>query len=422
MAVNEKNILVYENWSGEEPRKIGALFAEHTRGAEHFSFSYDEAYLKITDGRVPLDPDLDFFAGRQYVQNKPNFGVFSDSAPDRWGRTLLNRREQILAKREERKPRKLMESDYLLGVYDEARMGALRFRESEDGAFLSSDRELAVPPITSLRTLEEASREFEKDENRFDDTALKTLLRPGSSLGGARPKATVRDTDGSLWIAKFPSKHDDFNTGAWEMVAHDLAALCGLDVPEARCERFSKLGSTYLVRRFDRNQNRRIHFSSALTMLGQTDGADAESGAGYYQLADFLRAFGSRPREDLQELWSRIVFSMAISNTDDHLRNHGFLLQKKGWYLSPLYDVNPEPAGDTLSLNVTEESNEIDIDLALETAELYGWSKADAKKRADEICAIVNENWEKRAKQYDIPRAEIEAMRPAFLVAANTNV
>ena len=216
-----------------------------------------------------LDPDLALYKGRQYPINKNTFGIFADSSPDRWGRVLMQRREKFLADKEGRKPRKLLDSDYLLGVYDETRMGAIRFRLDDDGPFLSDDKEAAAPPWATLRSLEEASRQFEKDENTLEEKWLRQLIRPGSSLGGARPKATVQAVDGSLWIAKFPSKHDDNNTGAWEKVTHDLARMCGLDVPESRLETFSKLGSTFLVKRFDRDGERRIHFASAMTMLGK---------------------------------------------------------------------------------------------------------------------------------------------------------
>jgi serine/threonine-protein kinase HipA len=279
---------------------------------------------------------------------------------------------------------------------------------------LSDDKETAAPPWATLRALEEASRQFEKDENTMEEKWLKQLIRPGSSLGGARPKATVQAVDGSLWIAKFPSKHDDNNTGAWEKVVHDLARMCGLDVPESRLETFSKLGSTFLVKRFDRDGSRRIHFASAMTMLGKVDGASADDGTSYLELVSFLRSNGASPKKDLVELWKRIVFNMAVSNTDDHLRNHGFILTQTGWRLSPLYDVNPIPYGEYLALNVSEDDSSIDFDLAIETAEYYGISRKEAEKIVKEISATVRENWERIATSYGISRGSIEKMRPAF--------
>lgn len=361
------------------------------------------------------------YNGRQFLPfGKTLFGIFSDSCPDRWGRVLMKRREVINARKEGIKPRELQESDFLLGVYDESRIGALRFKIDENGSFISSDKDMATPPWTRLRSLEEAARAFEKDENALDEKWLKQLIGPGSSLGGARPKATIQDVDGSLWIAKFPSKHDEINSGAWEMVAHDLAILCNLDVPEARLEHFSKLGSTFLIKRFDRQGDRRIHFSSAMTMLGKVDGASSEDGSGYLDIASFIRSNGENPKNDLQELWKRIVFNMAISNTDDHLRNHGFLLSKSGWRLSPMYDTNPVPYGDTLSLNVSETDNSISIDLALESAKYYELSNDGAIEISNSILSTVKENWEKLAVKYGISRNEIEYMRPAFYVASKS--
>lgn len=229
-----------------------------------------------------------------------------------------------------------------------------------------------------------------------------------------RPKATVVDTQNQLWIAKFPSKNDENDTGAWEMVVHDLAARCGLNVPEAQLEKFSSLGSTFLIKRFDRILNKRIHFASAMTLLGKTDGASAEDGSSYLDIAAFIKSYGAQPKADLLELWKRIVFNMAVTNTDDHLRNHAFVLSGNGWILSPLYDVNPVPYGDELSLNVNEEDNSIRIDLAVQTAPKFGISETDAKVYAAEILRIVRENWEKIAAGYGLTRRQIEEMRPAF--------
>ena len=408
-----KTIYVYENWLYDEPSLIGKLYVDTVRGGESYSFEYDNAWLS-NPAAVMLDPDLNLYSGRQYPIGKDKFGLFADSSPDRWGRVLMKRRERILADKEDRKPRSLSESDYLLGVFDETRMGALRFKLEENGVFLSDDKDTQTPPWTSLRTLEEASREFEKDERGLTDKWLKQLLKPGSSLGGARPKASVLAPNGDLWIAKFPSKHDEGNVGAWEKVVHDLARLCRLNVPESKLEKFSPNGSTFLVKRFDRDGTRRIHFSSAMTMLGKTDGAGASDGTGYLDIVSFVKSNGAAPKEDLIELWKRIVFNMAVSNTDDHLRNHGFLLTGNGWRLSPLYDVNPVEEGDELALNVCETDNRISIALALETAHYYGIKKQDAERMASEILVTVRDNWERIAKQCGLNRSDIEDKRPAF--------
>lgn len=414
MSANQKTIYVYDDFSQEEPILLGMLYVNVIKGGETYSFEYSNGWLKQMKLSVSLDPELMPYGGRQFPNGKNIFGIFADASPDRWGRVLMNKRERIRAQKEARKPHKLYDSDYLLGVYDATRMGGIRFKLDPNGPFLSDDRETQVPPWATLRTLEEASRNFENDESGLSEKWLNQLIKPGSPLGGARPKATVVDTMGQLWIAKFPSKNDENDTGAWEMVTHDLAKLCGLNVPDAKLEKFSKIGSTYLVKRFDRNEKKRIHFASAMTLLGKNDGASAADGTSYLDMADFIKSNGARPKEDLVELWKRIVFSMAVSNTDDHLRNHAFILTKKGWILSPLYDVNPVPYGDELSLNVDEYDNSIRIDLAVETAMRFGMTRADAEKFAGNMLKTVRENWQSLALKYGLSRGQIEEMRPAF--------
>lgn len=414
MAVNQKTIFVYDDFSTDQPVLMGSLYVNVIKGGESYSFEYDKDWLRKTGLTLTLDPELMPYSGRQYPIGKNIFGLFADASPDRWGRVLMNKHERILAEKEGRKPSKLYDSDYLLGVYDETRMGGIRFKVNPEGPFLSDDKETAAPPWATLRTLEEASRNFENDETGLTEKWLNQLIKPGSSLGGARPKATVVDTKDQLWIAKFPSKNDENDTGAWEMATHDLAALCGLNVPEAKLEKFSPLGSTFLIKRFDRLESKRVHFASAMTLLGKTDGASAADGSSYLDIAAFIKSYGAQPKKDLIELWKRIVFNMAVTNTDDHLRNHAFILTDKGWILSPLYDVNPVPYGDELSLNVDEEDNSINIDLAVQTAVRFGISKSDAEAQAKEILKIVRDNWEKTAAGYGLTRRQIEEMRPAF--------
>ena len=414
MTVNQKTIFVYDDFSTEQPVLMGSLYVNVIKGGESYSFEYDKDWLRKTGLTLTLDPELMPYSGRQYPTGKNIFGLFADASPDRWGRVLMNKRERILAEKEGRKPSKFYDSDYLLGVYDETRMGGIRFKANQEGPFLSDDKETAAPPWATLRTLEEASRNFENDETGLTEKWLNQLIKPGSSLGGARPKATVVDTKDQLWIAKFPSKNDENDTGAWEIVAHDLAALCGLNVPEAKLEKFSPLGSTFLIKRFDRMGSKRVHFASAMTLLGKTDGASAADGSSYLDIAAFIKSYGAQPKKDLGELWKRIVFNMAVTNTDDHLRNHAFILTDKGWILSPLYDVNPVPYGDELSLNVDEEDNSISIDLAVQTAVRFGISESDAEAQAKEILKIVRDNWEKTAAGYGLTRRQIEEMRPAF--------
>lgn len=414
MAVNQKTIFLYDDFSTDQPVFMGILYVNVIKGGESYSFEYDKDWLKRTGLALTLDPGLMPYSGRQYPTGKNIFGLFSDASPDRWGRVLMNKRERILAEKEGRKPSKLYDSDYLLGVYDETRMGGIRFKSDPKEPFLSDDKETAAPPWATLRTLEEASRNFENDETGLSEKWLNQLIKPGSSLGGARPKATVVDIKDQLWIAKFPSKNDENDTGAWEMVIHDLAAICGLNVPEAKLEKFSPLGSTFLIKRFDRLGSKRIHFASAMTLLGKTDGESDADASSYLDIAAFIKSYGAQPRKDLIELWKRIVFNMAVTNTDDHLRNHAFILTGKGWILSPLYDVNPVPYGDELSLNVDEEDNRINISLAVQTAVRFGISKSDAEAYAEDILKIVRDNWEKLAGRYSLTRRQIEEMRPAF--------
>lgn len=411
---NSKTIYVFDDFSGDTATLMGCLHVDIMKGKESYSFEYDSEWLKNNSAAASIDPDILPFGGRQYPKHSSIFGLFADASPDRWGRILMMKKERIIADKEKRKPKKLLDSDFLLGVYDETRMGGIRLKLDPDGEFLSNDKETATPPWATLRTLEEASRQFENDDVVLNERWLNQLIRPGSSLGGARPKATVVDTMGQLWIAKFPSKNDENNTGAWEKVASDLAKLCGLNVPESRLETFSKLGSTFLVKRFDRENGRRIHFASAMTLLGKTDGASAADGTSYLDIASFIKSNGSNPKADLIELWQRIVFNMAVSNTDDHLRNHAFIFEKSGWKLSPLYDVNPVPYGDELSLNVSEDDSRISFELAIENAYRFGIDKHEAEQMLEFIRETVKDNWERLATKYGIGRAKIEDMRPAF--------
>lgn len=414
MTSGQKTVYVYDSFSSDPPSLSGLLYISVIRGSESYAFEYSGDWLSKTNLSISLDPDLMPYPGRQFPSGKNIFGLFADASPDRWGRVLMNKRERILAEKEDRKPRKLHDSDYLLGVDDETRMGGIRFKSDPAGPFLADDRETAVPPWARLRSLEEASRNYENDGSGSSEQWIDQLIKPGSSLGGARPKATVVDEHQQLWIAKFPSKDDENDSGAWEMTVHELAAMCGLSVPEARLEKFSRYGSTYLAKRFDRKGSVRIHYASAMTLLGKTDGASAADGTSYLDIAAFIKAYGADPKSDLRELWKRIVFNMAVSNTDDHLRNHAFILSRNGWKLSPLYDVNPVPYGEELSLNVNETDNRINADLAIDTAERFGIGKNEAAKTAAEIIKTVESNWQRIASDCGISRGQIVSMRPAF--------
>jgi serine/threonine-protein kinase HipA len=414
---SKKEILVYAHWEGfHQPALMGILSATPAKGKEVFSFEYDNDWLK-SEFTTMIDPDLQLYSGRYFPRDeKINFGVFLDSCPDRWGRVLMERREAALARKEKRTLKNLHESDFLLGVFDGHRMGALRYKLNEGGNFLNDDKNMAAPPWTSLRELEQASKKFEED-NSSDEEALKwisLLIAPGSSLGGARPKASVIDPKNNLWIAKFPSIKDTKNMGAWEMVINKLAVKAGINVPESNIKQFNSDYHTFITKRFDRNENgERIHFASAMTMLGYTDGAGHETGVSYLEMAEFLMKQGADVNTDLEELWRRIVFYICVKNTDDHLRNHGFLLTEKGWRLAPAYDINPNEFGTGLSLNISEQDNALDLDLALSVAEYFRVDKSKAKKIIDQIKDTVSE-WRNVAKKLGLSKSEQDKMSQAF--------
>jgi len=415
----KRTIYVYADWLQlGAPQLIGALYSETLRGKEIFSFAYQKEWLQ-SDYAYQLDPDLGLFEGIQYLNDeKSNFGLFLDSSPDRWGRVLMKRREAAIARKEERKADKLFETDFLLGVFDGHRMGALRFKLDKEGSFLNDNTALASPPWTSLRELEQISLRLEDDDSLDDPDYLKwlqMLVSPGSSLGGARPKAGVLDKEGNLWIAKFPSKNDGDDIGAWEMVTYELAIQSGIVMAESKAEKFSSSQHTFLTKRFDRAiEGKRIHFASAMTLLGYTDGTDASSGVSYLELVDFITKNGARPENDLKQLWRRIVFSICVSNTDDHLRNHGFLLTEKGWVLSPAYDINPVETGMGLKLNISEDDNALDLSLALEVAPYFRIKKEEGQNIIDEIKDIVSK-WKFYANKYGISRLEQENKSQAFI-------
>lgn len=416
-ASTKKEIHVYAHWRGlQEPSLMGMLSASSAKGRESFSFEYADEWLKSGFSQM-IDPDLQLYSGAYYPRDdKPNFGVFLDSCPDRWGRVLMQRRDAAIAKQEDRAAKKLLESDFLLGVYDRHRIGALRFKLDNDGPFLNDNKAMAAPPWTSLSELEHASLKLEED-NTDDPEYLKwiaMLIAPGSSLGGARPKASVMDVHNNLWIAKFPSRNDDKDIASWEMVTNQLAVNAGLNVAEGKLLQFNNKYHTYLTKRFDRTAaGERIHFASAMTLLGHIDGTDA-SGASYLELMEFISRHGAAVEKDLEELWRRIVFSICVKNTDDHLRNHGFLLTEKGWLLSPAYDINPNEYGKELSLNITDADNSLDLDLAMEVAGYFRLSDDKASQILEQVTAVVKD-WRKVAANYKISNAEQERMSAAFV-------
>jgi len=399
-----------------QPVAVGVFHRQQSGAGEIFSFEYDRTWLERPEV-FAFDPDLAMAVGHQYAApNRKNFGIFLDSSPDRWGRVLMQRRENARARGEKRKPRALTEWDYLLGVHDETRLGALRFRAAPDGPFIDSDTEFAAPPLTSLCELQAASLQFEQhiddEENPEYEKWLTQLFTPGSSLGGARPKASVRDEAGNLCIAKFPSRKDTRDMGGWELVAHRLALRAGITVPEARVLRFADNAyTTFLVKRFDRTTNgRRLAFLSAMTLTQRIDG---EEGASYLELVDLLQSRGSNTKVDCKQLFRRVLFNISIHNTDDHLRNHGFFVDETGIRLSPAYDMNPSIDRKELTLAINEVETACDFAIAIDSAKDYGLSKDVAQALVKEVQTAVG-RWQEEATRLNISKAEQGLMAEAF--------
>ena len=418
-------VAVYADWEGlPQPLHLGSIHTVRGAGRELFEFEFDASALAhpaLTN--LQLDVRLGLFEGRQHPpQGAATFGVFADASPDRWGRLLMQRRLER-EKRAGQVPQyvRLHESDYLLGVHDSFRSGALRFRLDDAGEFLDNRHGVAAPPFVKLRELEAASRALERDE---DNTAvagndwLRMLIAPGGSLGGARPKASVVDPQGHLWIAKFPSVRDQHDVGAWELVVQILARGCGLNVPESIARKFADAHHSFLVKRFDRTrEGRRLHFASAMTLTGHQDGDDASTGASYLEIARVLIAHGAQTNVDLYQLWSRIVFNLLVSNADDHLRNHGFILVPgKGWRLSEAFDMNPVPDAHGLKLNISAADNALDLDLARSVAAYFRVSKQLADETIARSQSVVKQ-WRTIAGSLKVPARQQDRMAAAFRLA-----
>jgi serine/threonine-protein kinase HipA len=414
MDKSKTDIWVYAHWVGmKDPKCIGILSANFGKGRKTFSFEYDKDWISSHE-QMLLDPDLGWYSGPQYPNNKDNFGIFLDSMPDTWGRALMQRREPLRAREEGREPRKLHDIDFLLGVYDDSRMGALRFKLDPNGPFLETGSSTTTPPWTTLGELQEAVRIIESDE---DDEHIRKwilmLIAPGSSLGGARPKANFTDSSKNLWIAKFPSKNDIIDKAAWELLAYRLALKAGIRMSESRITKLSGAYNTFLTKRFDRILNERIHFASSMTMTGNYEEALRDKNASYLEIAEFIKYSGAENMEDLHQLWRRMVFNISISNTDDHLRNHGFLLSNKGWRLSPAYDINPSIDKAGLALNIDMDNNDLDFDLAKSVGEYFMLNTKKMEEILTQIISVVAK-WRIHAKAIGILKKEQEMMQPAF--------
>ncbi|KVV14372.1 type II toxin-antitoxin system HipA family toxin [Flavobacterium sp. TAB 87] len=415
MSLNKTDIYVYAHWQTmNEPKIVGILSAQQAKGKKAFSFEYDKTWLK-TEQKFLLDPDIQLYGGKQFPNQKENFGIFLDSMPDKWGRTLMKRREAQLARNNNEKPRTLYDIDFLLGVFDESRMGVLRFKTDLTGDFLDNNKTTSTPPWSSIRELQKAASIFENDkDNEEVNKWLTVLMAPGSSLGGARPKANILDNDNSLWIAKFPSKTDTFDKASWEFLAYQLAINSGIDMAPCRIEKIMGQHNTFFTKRFDREKGERIHFASAMTMTGNNEDTIRDNQASYLDIAEFISNHGSDVEANLHQLWRRIVFNIAISNTDDHLRNHGFILTKEGWILSPAYDLNPSIDKDGLALNMDMDNNFLDFELAKSVGEYFRLDNNQMEDVINQVESSVR-HWKVIAKEIGISRGEIELIEKAFM-------
>ena len=414
MALNKTDIYVYADWIGmEKPKLIGVLSAQQAKSKKAFSFEYDALWLK-TGQKFLLDPDISLFSGSQYPNQKENFGIFLDSMPDTWGRTLMKRKAAQLAKENNVKTPTLYDIDFLLGVYDESRMGALRFKIDLNGDFLDNNKIASTPPWSSIRELQNAAENIEDDKDNDEIRKwLSILIAPGSSLGGARPKANILDTDKSLWIAKFPSKSDTIDKAAWEYLAYELAIQAGIDMAPCRIEKIMGNYNTFFTKRFDRENGERIHFASAMTMTGNNEETIKDNHPSYLEIAEFISNYGVSIEKNLHQLWRRIVFNISISNTDDHLRNHGFILTNEGWILSPAYDLNPSIDKDGLSLNIDMYNNDLDFELAKSVGEYFRLNEKQMNTIINEVSSVVSK-WKEIANKIGISRSEQQLMEKAF--------
>ena len=406
-----KNITVYADFDFlTTPMEIGILGYERVRGKDHFIFEYSHEWLK-QHGGIVLSGDLMNVPSLQHPRGTDSvFGFVKDSFPDRWGRLLLDRRERLKAQAEGRPVQMLTNYDYLTGIEDFTRMGGIRYKDEDSDGFINVSANYLVPPIESLHALCDACHEIESAEERNElpeQRWLDQLIDPGTSLGGARPKANVIDNNGKLFVAKFPSKKDLENTELIEHFSHRLAAAAGINVAKTRTIRISKDRNLLLSERFDRTtKGSRIHFASAMSLLGLEDGAGSSTGNGYLDIVDFILKGCVDVQQNLRELYRRVAFNVMFGNTDDHFRNHGFLLTQKGWTLSPAYDINPGTKMHQCLLidQYTEQSN---VSVLLQASDSYMLEKQEATEIIEEVRAAIKD-WRKTATELQISYKTLE--------------
>ena len=405
-----KEIFVYVELQ-RETHLVGSLWIHANADGESASFRYTSEWIE-SPSKFSLEPALEIGDGSFHTEaGKSLFGSIGDSAPDRWGRVLMERREARRAQAEKRHARLLHDSDYLLMVNDFSRQGALRFAEQKGGPFLSADTDITIPPVVELRRLLAASDRIQARQELDQD--IKDLVDPGASLGGARPKASVVDTSGDLLIAKFPSRNDDWDVELWEYLSFSMAKRAGIPTPGARLEKVDGK-AVLLLNRFDRREGgARIPFLSAMSMLGYSDGDHGS----YMELSEVLAEHGAATTEDQKDLWRRMVFNIMISNVDDHLRNHGFLYAgSAGWRLSPLYDLEPTPThkkARVLHTRIDLYDGTASLDLAYEVADEFGLDLNEARTIAKGV-GEATRNWAREAARLGASKADIETMSSAF--------
>lgn len=411
-----KRITVYADFDFlASPEVIGILGCERVRGKEHFVFEYSHEWLKRHAG-ILLSGDLMNVLSLQHPRSNDGvFGFVKDSFPDRWGRLLLDRRERLTAQSEGRAVRTLSNYDCLVGIEDFTRMGGIRYKSDDSDDYINAGSEYLVPPIEKLSALSEACREIELSEERNEmpqQRWLDQLIDPGTSLGGARPKANVIDADGKLYVAKFPSKKDIENTELIEYFSHQLAASAGINVAKTRTIKISKDRDILLSERFDRAASKRIHFASAMSLLGLEDGAGCSTGNGYLDIVDFILQNCVDVNRNLKELYRRVAFNVMFGNTDDHFRNHGFLLTQKGWTLSPAYDINPGTKSHQCLL-IDQYTEQSDVNVLLSACNNYMLEEKEASEIIGEVRDAIWD-WRTTAASLQIPHKLLDAYSPRW--------
>ena len=404
------------NWL-KKVELVGELSMQSIRGKESYSFEFSKDWLK-NYGSIQLSDDINNYTGIQYCQqNNEIFGCFADSLPDRWGRTLILRREQILAMEEKRPVRRLTEFDFLTGIDDYTRIGGFRYKIDPTGEFINTSNKLQIPPLTEIKELVRASNEIELSEEKNTLPQKKwlfQLIQPGTSLGGARPKATIIDENKHLYIAKFPSRNDLYDVGLWEHLSHLLAKESGLNCSESKVIKAGNKYHTLLSKRFDRTaDNKRIHYASAMTMLGLKDGCNANTGNGYLDIVNYIIKNCCNVDYNLKELYRRVAFNISIGNSDDHFRNHGFLLTPQGWTLSPAFDINPSLSKEQ-SLLINSYTSKSDLNILLDSCEEYMLNHNTAKQIIEEVLKGISK-WKLLANKINIPQSEQNIFKDRFI-------